>query len=215
MKRHLRSALWALPALCIIAASCADVVAPEPAATIDAAPPAGGLGQGGDAHALSAEPCAVGSESGTQTDGEPPPEDLCSVARYLPDAPRPGRAINGATIGPEGGSIRLGDFEIIVPAGAVSTPTYFSIKMPPPGKAADHAFAEFQPHNVTFAVPVTIRLPRATTESEAGAPITWWQQSTKTWIDQQTVEVGDGRIEAAVDHFSYYATRRGVTIAGG
>jgi hypothetical protein len=200
----------------MIVASCADgIVAPEPAASFDAAAPASGPGQGAP-HALSAEPCAAASQQPAATDSEPLPEDLCSVARFLPDAPRPGRVMAAATIGAEGGSVRLGDFEIVVPAGALSTPTHFSIALPPPGPAADRALAEFKPHNVTFAQPVMIRLPRATTESAPGAPIAWWQQSTKSWIDQQTTELDDGRIEASVDHFSYYATRlRGVTIAGG
>ena len=218
MNRVIRRMWRALPALCLIAASCADgIVAPEPALSIDAAPPAhAGNANGYDVSAPGSEPCApADSQDTVAEDSEPLPEDLCAVALYLPDAPRPGRTMEAAMIGPEGGSLRLGDFEIIVPAGAVSTPTRFSIALPAGGKAADHALAEFLPHNRTFALPLTIRLPRATTESAPGVPVTWWQKSTKTWIDQQTVEVGDGRIETSVDHFSYYATRRGVTIAGG
>ena len=147
---------------------------------------------------------------------EPLPGDLCTVAQYLPGAPTPGRQMVSAFIDETGGSLRLGDFEIIVPAGAVTGKTRFAIMLPPPGHG-DRAFAEFLPHNLDFAVPVTIRLPFSATNAAPGAPVTWWSQNGKSWVDQPTSATADGRIEAQVSHFSFYATRlrSGITIAGG
>lgn len=193
--------------------------------------PAHASSQGVPAHAngSGASPASSSSGTGSVACGpvvsaapadtlltEPLPGELCTVAQYLPGTPSPGRQMVSAFIDETGGSLRLGDFEIIVPAGAVSGKTRFAIMMPPPGHS-DRAFAEFLPHNLEFAVPVTIRLPFSATNAAPGAPVTWWSQNGKSWVDQPTSATADGRIEAQVNHFSFYATRlrSGITIAGG
>lgn len=178
-------------------------------------PANGNSGNGNAALADSADSCgaAVVTDSLASV---ATPGDLCAIAHYLPDAPSPGRQMVSAFIDESGGTLRLGDFEIVVPAGAVDRSTRFAILLPPPGQG-DRAFAEFLPHNQEFAVPVTIRLPYAITDAQPGAPITWWSQSGKAWVDQPSAATADGRIEAQVDHFSFYGTRSrsGITIAGG
>lgn len=241
MERTKRGARWLLGMVCAVAVSCADsptAVAPDgdapggldALATHAAGSNANGRGQlasvttGTPAHAngngnvKKDDSCAVAVEPAASDSllEEAAPADVCAIARYLPNAPSPGRQMVSAFIDENGGSLRLGDFEIIVPAGAVDRPTRFAIMLPPPGHG-DRAYAEFRPHNQQFAVPVTIRLPHAITDAEPGAPVTWWSQNGKTWVDQPTTTTTDGRIETQVDHFSFYGTRAltGITIAGG
>ena len=85
------------------------------------------------------------------------PEELPDVrylAVYKTTPPRPEQVL--AQIGPEGGSLRAGDFEIIVPAGAVARATLFRIRLPAETGATKHAYAEFNASSA-FLLPVTIR----------------------------------------------------------
>ena len=120
-------------------------------------------------------------------------------------------------IGPEGGSLRLLDFEVVVPQGAVATSTRFTIRLPVDPKAVDHAFAEFGPHGTTFAKPVVVRTPLEGTTAEGTTPrVLWWNGSE--WMPFETVVTADGRIETLTTHFSTYGTEdssRGITVAGG
>lgn len=149
--------------------------------------------------------------------GEPAPNlpDLAPIARFKVKSVPPDPLIGTGMIGPEGGSLRVGDFEIIVPPGAVSTKVNFRIKRPVDPNQAEFAFAEFSPH-ITFNVPVTIRLPDARTDADEDASVLWWSGSG--WIALPTVTTSDGRIETQVWHFSYYGTSRyakGITTVGG
>src|SRR3954470_17071717 len=66
---------------------------------------------------------------GTGIDGGPGLSALKQLARFdrAPLSP----AIELGRSGPEGGRLSLGDFEVIVPAGAVDKPTLFKIRRPP------------------------------------------------------------------------------------
>jgi hypothetical protein len=120
-------------------------------------------------------------------------------------------------IGPEGGSVELPGFEVVVPKGAVSGPTRFSIRLPGTLLEAKRAFAEFEPHGVRFAVPVTIRLPYRGTSAEGRNPsIIWWDGAA--WVRYSTTLRSDGLVEALTDHFSVFGTEdpgRGITPVGG
>lgn len=221
-----RRTLLLLPVVCLLSVSCADgVVAPdvESATPTEFARTDKTANPNANANAML-QPASNGSacvDSGTSVDltSEPLPGDLCSIAEFDTTVAINGARIVSAFIDSAGGSLRLGDFEIVVPAGAVATKTRFSIKLPPANSssASKRALAEFSPHNVDFAQPVTIRLPLEATNADPDAPITWWSTNGKQWVDQPTTATTDGRIEAQVDHFSYYGTRlrRGITIAGG
>ena len=142
--------------------------------------------------------------------------DLSAVARYTSASPANGAEIAAAWIGPEGGSVRLHDFEVVVPAGAVDRVTRFAIKIMPEPTRESHAWASFSPHNHAFNVPVTLRVPLQATESAgwADAHVIWWNQGT--WEALPTTQTNDGRLETQTDHFSKYATqRRGITMVGG
>lgn len=158
---------------------------------------------------------APGDAQYAATNGEPDPS---AIARYTSGAPAVQFAWAKAWIGPSGGSVRLLDFEIVVPPGAVSKTTQFEIRLPMDRSGAERAMAEFRPHNVTFAAPVTIRLPlRGTTAEAMAAPeVLWWNGGE--WIPFVTAATADGRIETTTTHFSTYGTEdpgRGITPVGG
>jgi hypothetical protein len=121
-----------------------------------------------------------------------------------------------ATIGPGGGSIALGGFEVIVPPGAVSKATRFSIRLPVDPRNSGVVRAHFGP-SMTFAVPVTIRLPlRGTTAEGTTARVLWW--SGTEWVAYPSVATADGRIETQTAHFSEYGTEdpsKGTILVGG
>ncbi|HEX6558045.1 MAG TPA: hypothetical protein VF021_01240 [Longimicrobiales bacterium] len=141
--------------------------------------------------------------------------DLRAIARFTSRPAPPDPLHDHAMIGPEGGSLRVADFEIVVPAGAVARPTLFRIRVPVDPRAAQHAYAEFLPH-ARFNLPVTIRLPRATTDAPQLSPVLWWNGDE--WVALPTTQTLDGRIEAQTSHFSIFgtaATQKGITILGG
>lgn len=145
------------------------------------------------------------------SEGAAPP-DVKGLARYTsqraPGAPEQGHAVIGA----EGGSLRVGDFEIIVPAGAVSHPTNFRISLPRDPHAVQYAFAEFSPHR-EFKKAVTIRMPDTGTDVAGETVIGWW--SGTRWVPLSTQITEDGRIETKVWHFSYYGScAKGVILVG-
>jgi hypothetical protein len=143
---------------------------------------------------------------------------LEKLARYQAGPLRITIGLALKTIGPEGGSISLGGFEVIVPAGAVTRPTRFSIRLPIDPHNSEFVRAEFGPHQ-NFAVPVTVRLPLKGTTSEdyTGARVLWWDGSD--WIPFETVLTADGRIETKTSHFSEYGTEdagyKGLILVGG
>ena len=143
--------------------------------------------------------------------------DVDRVATYRDGPPSVTIAWAMAWIGPQGGSVRLLDFEVIVPPDAVSRVTRFSIRLPIDPGASTHAMAEFGPHNIQFARPVTLRLPyRGTSAENAASSVLWWNSSS--WVRYPTIVLPDGRLETTTTHFSVYGTEeptRGITPLGG
>ncbi|HEX8905364.1 MAG TPA: hypothetical protein VF771_11005 [Longimicrobiaceae bacterium] len=124
-----------------------------------------------------------------------------------------------AWIGPEGGRLDFQGFSIVVPKGAVDKVTQFSIRLPVDPSGSERVVAEFAPHNVPFAVPVTIGFPyRGTTvEGDPNAHVVWWDD---TWVDVGgTVSADGSQIFTQTPHFSEYGTTSergtGITVSGG
>ncbi len=133
--------------------------------------------------------------------------DPSALARFR-DGP-PSITIGWAkkTIGPEGGSLRLLDFEIVVPPGAVDRATRFQIRLPVDPHQREYVMAEFGPHGREFAVPVRIRFPlRGTTIEESDAAgVVWWDGEEWTRLPTEVIEDGE-RLEGTTDHFSTFGT---------
>jgi hypothetical protein len=142
--------------------------------------------------------------------------DVSRVARYRTSA-QLYHASESAWIGPEGGTLRLMDFELVVPRGAVLLPTKFRIKLPTDPKKLQHALAEFQPHLVTFLKPVMLRMPYRGTTAEGLTPsVIWWYGTG--WVRYPTTLLPDGRLETTTNHFSFFGTELlapGITPVGG
>jgi hypothetical protein len=123
-------------------------------------------------------------------------------------------------IGPAGGRLDFQGFTIIVPPGAVDKVTQFSIRLPVDPSGSERVVAEFEPHNVPFAVPVTIGFPfRGTTieNDPANAHVVWWND---TWVDVGgTVSADGSQILTQTPHFSQYGTtderNGGMSVSGG
>jgi hypothetical protein len=109
-------------------------------------------------------------------------------------------------IGPEGGRLDFMGFAIDVPAGAVSKVTMFTVKLPVDPNGSEHVVAEFGPHAVAFARPVSIELPfRGTTLEGTLAPtVVWWNNG---WVNMGGTVTSDGqRLRTSTTHFSTYGT---------
>ena len=109
-------------------------------------------------------------------------------------------------IGPEGGRLDFLGFAIEVPAGAVDKVTMFSIRLPVDPSGSEHVLAEFGPHAVPFARPVTIELPYSgtTIEGTTAPTVVWWNEG---WVNMGGTVTADGlRLRTSTDHFSTYGT---------
>lgn len=141
---------------------------------------------------------------------------LDKLARYRTGALQINIGIALKTIGAEGGRIALGGFEVIVPPGAVSKATRFSIRLPIDPHDSEFVRAQFGP-DMKFAVPVTLRLPlKGTTAEDTSARVLWW--NGLDWEPFPTVPTADGRIETTTTHFSEYGTEdpsKGIILIGG
>ncbi|MBD0319579.1 MAG: hypothetical protein ICV87_04550 [Gemmatimonadetes bacterium] len=137
------------------------------------------------------------------------------VAAYKVPKTKPENLWAKAWIGPAGGSVEYYGFRIVVPAGAVSKVTMFTITLPKEG--TERALAEFGPHNVTFAQPITIELPYAGTTAEGyDARALWYDESARAWTDVGGTLSADGlRVKTTVTHFSEYGTGGPVSVYGG
>lgn len=137
------------------------------------------------------------------------------VAAYKVAKVKPVNLWAKAWIGPGGGTLSYYGFRIVVPAGAVSKVTMFTLTLPKEG--TERAVAEFGPHNVKFAQPITIELPYVGTTSEGYAPqAVWYDESVKLWVREGGVLTADGqRVAAQVWHFSTHGTEDTQAFGGG
>jgi hypothetical protein len=140
-------------------------------------------------------------------------ENVERVAAYKVVKARPANLWAKAWIGPAGGTLDYYGFRIVVPAGAVDKVTMFTLSLPKEG--TERALAEFGPHNVKFAQPITIELPYVGTTSEGyGAAALWFDESANQWTSVGGALTADGqRVQTQVWHFSTYGTaERGGTL---
>lgn len=133
--------------------------------------------------------------------------EVHQVAAYKVVKAKPANLWAKAWIGPAGGTLDYYGFRIVVPAGAVDKVTMFTLSLPKEG--TERALAEFGPHNVRFAQPITIELPYVGTTSEGfGAGTLWFDESVNQWTPVGGTLTADGqRVQTQVWHFSTYGTQ--------
>lgn len=139
---------------------------------------------------------------------------ITQLARFR-DRPRSVSGWAKARIGPQGGRVDFLGFSVIVPPGAVDRWTVFSITVPPEALGSDRVVAEFGPHNVAFARPVTLGFPyRGTTlEGDPNGIVVWWNDG---WVSMGGTLSPDGtQIRTPTPHFSEYGTTSAVVARGG
>ncbi len=136
------------------------------------------------------------------------------VAEYKVAKAKPENLWAKAWIGPAGGAVEYHGFRIVVPAGAVSKVTMFTIALPREG--TERALAEFGPHNVSFAQPIAIELPYAGTTAEGfSAKALWYDEAANSWVSVGGTLSADGRrVRTSVTHFSKYGTANTSAPAG-
>ena len=128
-----------------------------------------------------------------------------------------------AVIGPKGGELRLKEagLRLIVPKGAVSAPTTFSVT----AIAGSMVAYEFQPHGATFAVPLIIQQTVFNSGPESANPNTYNFEAghflSRADLDGTAeigvvnemlptrIESGKGKITFSVTHFSGYLLASG------
>ena len=130
-----------------------------------------------------------------------------------------------AVIGPKGGELRLqsAGLRLIVPRGAVSAPTTFSVT----ALAGSVVAYEFEPHGAKFAVPLTIQQTIFNNGPDSADPNTYKFEAghflSRSDLDNTAelgvvnellptrVEKGKGKITFSVTHFSGYLLASGRT----
>jgi hypothetical protein len=108
----------------------------------------------------------------------------------------------GNTIGPDGGTVRLGQATIYVPPHALKEPARITIAIlsgdPPAPYVAASAFYRFEPAGLTFSVPATVTLPIVL--AQASAAIYW--SNLGGGYSRLPTHVAGGVAVAQVTHFS-------------
>lgn len=105
------------------------------------------------------------------------------------------------TIGPDGGTLQVGEVTLTIPKGALAVATSITVTKTtdpaPSGFAALSPLYRFEPTGLTFAAPATVSFAQPT-----GAPTATIVWSTGATFDAIPTQATGGRLVAAITHFS-------------
>lgn len=128
-----------------------------------------------------------------------------------PDEPPPP---TGTTVGPDGGSASGGGAALDVPAGALSAEVEIAIAVQDPGvalpdgwEAAGQVYA-ITPHGTRFDTEVTLTLPAASLDAEAGGVLVLSDENDTTWEEVADVDWDDDTVSIDTDHLSFWRVAR-------
>lgn len=145
------------------------------------------------------------------------PLDLDGVLQFvtLPDltgARTAGKRIRAST----GGFVELEGFRVDIPAGALPADTVVTITLPGDPVLGKRVVAEFGPHGIQFATPVTLTFPLQGVALPLGVvpEVGRWENGGWTSLGG-TVSPNGKRLSSTTPHFSTYAARGAYTMAGG
>lgn len=101
----------------------------------------------------------------------------------------------------KGGSVKFGRYKITVPAGALSSDTYITVRDP----GAGYLMCDLEPEGTRFSTPAELEVDLMNTGiTGSGWSIFWWNPLTDLWQDQHGTFSGD-KVTANLAHFSKYA----------
>jgi hypothetical protein len=110
-----------------------------------------------------------------------------------------------AVIGPLGGTVTFGPHELIVPPGALFTPTTITAQT----LASDTIAVQFQPQGLTFAVPATLELSYAQCQQPPSETLSIVYVNDLLnqllGLVQSVVDPGQQMVVGLISHFSAYA----------
>jgi hypothetical protein len=114
-----------------------------------------------------------------------------------------------------GGEVELNGFRISIPAGALPADTTISIQLPTDELGARRVMAEFGPHGIQFAQPVTITFPLTGVLVPAGGvEVARWENGAWRSLGG-SVSADGGSVSSTTPHFSEYSARGKEMAAGG
>lgn len=149
---------------------------------------------------------------------DPEPED--EPADDAKDNEEPSRVERiQRTVGTGGHSIKLGDVELVIPAGALGQATSISISLvdrldtkwePEQGFIASQVYELTKSLEGPFQVPITLTLPYDDTVidlSSYALQVAWLDEETGEWIflDHREVDAESKTVSGQVDHFTKFA----------
>lgn len=144
--------------------------------------------------------------------------DLDGVLEFaaLPDLTGK-RSVSKRVKASTGGSVELHGFRVDIPAGALPQDTVITITLPRDATLGKRVMAEFGPHGIQFATPVTLTFPLqgVVLPLGGGLDVGRWENGGWTSLGA-TLGAGGLSLSSTTPHFSTYAARGGMyTMAGG
>lgn len=105
-----------------------------------------------------------------------------------------------------GGVVHLNRFRVVIPAGALSTDTFITIRNPGNG----YFTCELEPHGIQFNVPVTLEMDLGGLSLTAGERLSiyWLNLDSDLWEDQMAAQ-SNTTLSVPLNHFSQYSIGRG------
>jgi hypothetical protein len=121
-------------------------------------------------------------------------------------------------IGPAGGVVKLEEFELVVPKGALARTTTITVKRASDAQASNGltlvAAFELRPDGLEFAVPATARVTYA---GNGQGPALFTSENGRTWslLSDSAYDAASDVVRASVEHFSFIALQTGSDSASG
>jgi len=110
---------------------------------------------------------------------------------------------SSAIIGPNGGTIKFGPHSLVIPKGALQSPTWITAD----AVRGYHARVEFSPSGLQFSQPATVTLSYAQcTVPKGPVEIVYMKSDTTVTEHEPSQDYRDQRwVSASIRHFSSYA----------
>ena len=119
-----------------------------------------------------------------------------------PQAPEPVYAVGISIsdwVGPEGGTLRAGNYTLTVPPGALGEPTEITLEQLAKGEWP----VELSPDGLQFTIPAMLSMNASGEPNPGSLQILWWDPSAQHWVTQLSSHL-NGSVSTLLNHFSRY-----------